>query len=268
MSEEKGNPRPPPFVWRNLGRDVVICIIDLALLLVTMILIGFFVRFFILWGYACNCNVLCGKDIVDIVKAVAWPLCCSILIFIFRNAISRTLYEIPGFVRRSWFRNGDMMTDPSSNDSNVGDSDDEHLSQQATGDKPRMDPRFDAVKAERHALMQLQREYGITVHRDKSIENSRFFFDGVMENEQNIFGIEVKINANLKTWREVFNRVGVMYSGFSNECKKKFIFIACVCGEDNSETREGLLEIRTEVPFRSIVKFFTKPTSKSNGDNQ
>ena len=161
------------------------------------------------------------------------------------------------------------MTNPSSDDSNVGDSDDEHLSQQAIGDeKPRIDPRCDAVKAERHALMQLQREYGITVHRDKSIENSRFFFDGVMENEQNIFGIEVKINADLKTWREVFNRVGVMYSGFSNECKKKFIFIACVCGEDNSGTREGLLEIRTGVPFRSIVKFFTKSTSKSNGDNQ
>ena len=257
----------PPFAWMKFGRGIVVALCDLLILLVVAVAVWFFFKYFMFHGAEIDCGGFNGENWGSIIKATAWPVGSFITIFLFRNPILRILYEIPWFVRRSWYRAGGderMITIPGKESENVGSDNEDSCCkhpiqkpEEKTKEKAKaMVKGQDMLQMEHNVLMQLQREYGVPVLREMGIENSRFFFDGVMEVGNKIYAIEVKTTADERIWRRTFERMAKIYSVFSTECKDRFVFMVCIAGNLSLEMRKRLEQIAKENSFQTLVRCF------------
>ena len=235
----------PHFSWPIFGRGLIMLLIDSFSL---FLLVGALCVVCVMLGMV---PLFKGADWVGIIRYIAWPVCIFALLLLFRNPLLQILYEVPGFIRRSWYGNGSPITDPGRNDQNIG-----HDSE-GTGDYAMSNVKRLKL-LEGKVLAQIGREYGAKIAYDKGIEGSRYFFDGVMELGRSIVGIEVKVADGHNVWRKIFERMKSIYSGFSADIKERFIFMVCSCGEWKDEEKKKLEQLTSTMPFRTIVKFFSE----------
>jgi hypothetical protein len=261
MSDRQDEVPKPHFVWRNFGRGVVVTLCDLGILVCTAVTVWCFIRFIVFHGTGINCNSLGGEDWSTIVKATAWPIGSFVTIFLFRNPILRILYEIPWFIRKSWYRAGGVaVTQPGIGDRNIGSDDEDYNSQQSSqtpeGNNTVKKETLNMLQMERKIMMTLQKEYGVPVRRDMGIENSKLYFDGVMDVGNRIYGIEIKATTDKQIWQRIFDRMTRIYSGFSVECKRRFVFMVCTVGDLPQEKLVQLERMAGANPFQTIVRHF------------
>lgn len=238
--------RRPHFSWPIFGRGLFILLIDsLSLLMLVGVLCGVCV----ILG---RVSLFKGADWVGIIRYIVWPFCIFALLLLFRNPLLQILYEVPGFIRRSWYGNGSSITNPDKNDQNIG-----HNSEGTEDNANALESKMQRLKLlEGKVLAQIGREYGVEIAYNKGIEGSRYFFDGVMELGRSIVGIEVKCIARPSMWQVIFERMTSIYSGFSADIKERFIFMICICGKRKDDEKKRIEQIASEKPFRTIVRFF------------
>lgn len=93
----------PIFQWKNFGRSIVILLTDF---LIMIMLIGGIAGLFYFMFVYCEIQsprLFSGRDYVDIIRSIVWPISSLIVLLLFRNPIMRIVYELPGFVRRSHY---------------------------------------------------------------------------------------------------------------------------------------------------------------------
>lgn len=109
-----------------------------------------------------------------------WQLVTLCVIVLFRTPIIRILNELPGFIQRSYYRQGADIRTPLPDaipiEGTVLDSSLED------GDKLKTSEANKAASILEHRMFEMLREeYGTEIHERMSIGTSHYYFDGVME---------------------------------------------------------------------------------------
>ena len=120
-----------------------------------------------------------GENWEKVIGHIAWPLMVFATLFLFRNPLLELLYETRGFIGRSYYKHGEdaEFSNPDPDDKNVGDNGEEVGTRQ--GDTPSVD--FDYKDEERKVLALLSQQFKAKVLPRKRIEQSKYYFDGVMK---------------------------------------------------------------------------------------
>lgn len=199
-----------------------------------------------------------GENWEKVIGHIAWPLMVFATLFLFRNPILELLYETRGFIGRSYYKHGEdaEFSNPDPNDKNVGDNGEEVETMQ--GDAPSVDFSYNYKDEERKVLAHLSQQFKAKVLPRKRIEQSKYYFDGVMKRGANLYGIEVKRTMAATSWQKIFRRVADMYEGFSVERQMQFVFLACIVGDkkDMDQSRSALKSLAMEQPFPIEFRFF------------
>lgn len=261
----------PNFRWRNFGRSIVVLLADF---LIMIGLIGSIVSL-LYFMFVCSAveapQLLSGKDYVDIIRSVAWPISLLIVLLLFRNPIMRIVYELPGFVRRSHYgqdvfsekeKESAFRNDPKNKEekydrerdvdesfeSNLRSSfkDDvdslrtnnnevkEHESS-TIADKTKDEKNVRAIdyaNIENVILKRLKKEYIVSdIKSDVRIRESNIVFDGAFWKDDHLYAIEIKFIRNPNRLQCYLERTAMFVQGLPKKYRENFSLILCLVSE-------------------------------------
>ena len=230
--------------------SLLVVLMDVFLLTLVSITLWAFVRFFLLeWGVI-DRKMFTGGEWIELIKAVIWPGLTFIAIFLFRNPLLGILDELPSFVHRSRFDNRQVFngyiqdgkgkptldTDSGSNEGESPKGQYMRQSSYASNGKVFEDVVISFIQDE---------TWPIVVHRDSTVENSRYRFDAVFEKDGFTYCVEVK-KCSSGSFKMVLplmlNRVDELYLAFTEKMRRRFVFVFCFEGNDDSKDKSKLVE--------------------------
>ncbi len=241
----------PHFSWGIYIRGVIILCVDLLVFVGTCYVLLKFVLHQVLGGTRINIDLFDGGDWIGVIKYSAWPLTTLIIVFLFRNHLMQILYEMPAFVRRSYYREGSKGCDGLIEDGSGHEAICEDMEgiKCATGESPnatnsvQLDEVMQKAKDFEGCVIEaLKKEFSSMICQRNTaiIERSRYSFDFAFEAQGRIFGVEVKRNPNGFAWGRVVNRVDEIYGQFSDRVRQRFTFVVCMYSQSTASPQSYL----------------------------
>lgn len=206
-------------------------------------------------------RLLFSKDeCLTLMSHASWQIVFLCVIILFRTPITRVLEELPSFLRRSYYRQGNDIRSPLFDAIPIGgDNEGESDGEVENGDKLKLPEKdTDSSAVERWVLEMLRNEYGVEIRENMSIGVSHYYFDGVMEFGGRIYGIEIQGLADFAPWEVIFTNVQKAFDGFTDEQKRRFTLLVCVGGKIASESKRILRSMGNHQKYTVIFKFYEK----------
>ena len=254
------------FPWTTYGRDILMLLSDLALLLLVIIAVSFIVTFSVGYFWRDLCPALTNDNVVQIVKYLVWPCVAFIFVFLFRNAISRILYATMCFIFKSHYRHGDKVVSqdatPSSpmmdsEDLEVWSVDVEESNDNAEKVETARKLAFSLLDlaAREVALNKMQADFSLPVLRKYSITSFKYGFDGIIDfPEGEIFGIKVRRTKSAEDWKEEFSKMSIAYLKWKLKHKCRFFFVICAIGRLSEEEQNKLINMAHALPCNTLIR--------------
>lgn len=226
---------------------------DLFVVAILLAIVRPFVKFVILWG--ASSELLTRYLTPNVVERLIWPCFFLMAGFLLRDVIMRTLYQLPGFVKRSAY--GQIVqTEKKSEQPSLEDPLDEKVSGDSTGKpvsarKPekieniaRITPK-EGTLYESIVLRQIERDYGCTMTQPGRVRGSSCVFDGVFEQGGEIYAVEIKCGFNRQVLSHALCQIRRALEGLPRKTRNLVNVIFCVISNRNDE--EWMDEVRKMV---------------------
>ena len=169
----------------------------------------------------------------------------------FRDVIMKTLYELPDFVHRSRYGNGDE-TEHADKVPEICEEENE------TGVPDQKIDMKDAKKYAEEALRRIGKEFSVKVITEQRIIGSSAIFDGVFRRGEEIYGIEVYCGYNKRSLRERLDRMSAVSLELPPKIRAQFCPVLCVISaNDNDQWRNDLCDMVKELGYRGIVRTYS-----------
>lgn len=193
---------------------------------------------------------------IALIRHDSWKLVVLTLIVLFRTPLVRILDELPGFLRRSYYRHGTDIRAPLPDAISVkGDE----LEAMEDGDRFVTLETSNATSVLEHNVFKaLREEYGVEIHERMSIGSSHYYFDGVMEYGGRLYGIEIKGDVNHVQWERLFGNVQKAYDGFTDDQKRRFTLLVCIGGDVTAQDKAFLRDMFEKQKYTIISKFYIR----------
>ena len=248
--------RRPPFDWRVYRRSVVHFVIDLVLLVVVALVGWLFV-----WGciFGFEHFPIGEKAWADIVSASAWPVCCFVCVFLFRQPLLRILDMLPGFIARSrYMGQGEIIWNIT--------QDGKTLSGRKSESGDTSAAKNDWQKATDAVFEMIEAEYGVTITRNAVLNDSRFVFDGAFNIGETAYIVEVKIYEKLSAiGNDVIQQVKSFYNKLDPDHKSKLkVLLVIVTSDSVRNWNLSIRRIKNKLSIDSIVRIVSLDQIKNS----
>ena len=244
------NDPPPHFEWRNLGRSVVVFVIDLILFAFATWVVFLFVRHLIL-NERIDVGLFSGDDWSKIVGHIAWPLAITLIVFLFRNPLLLLLYETQGLINRSYYRHGNIKDETLSrgiHSKSIGKASNETDSVSTMGKSE--------LAIGKKVFSHMEKQFGVPLLRERCIRDPMYYFDAIAKVNNTLLAIELKKATDVQSWKYVFQRVQTLFNGFDGQLQRRFVFVACIAGNNPTKERQSLEDLAQQQDFRVVLRFY------------
>lgn len=258
------------FQWQKFGRDIVIFVLDLVILVVTVsVIVCVFYWIFRLWNFVTP-KVFTVKDCIDILSAIAWPIFVLFILLLFRNPLMRIIYEAPGFIRRSRYGQGVFSRNEKEQaiekDLNVKDTEDGSIKNENFEQNQRAENngcvkenlKLTPALIEKSIIGKLKKEYAVSdIIRDVRIRQSNLIFDGAFWKNDCLYAVEIKRTSDFIVVRHYLERVAMFVQGLPKKYRENFSIVLCLVYERVSDDLRIKLEEEVQrLDFEVIIKHY------------
>ena len=210
-------PKYPEFSCKQFFLSTGILLFDALLAFVWVLVVGWLIR------YASAQHI-----IRHIIENAPWPATVIFIVLVFRTPLMRILYEVPWFIRKSSYggERKDLMKTATELE----------VQQKQTENKKFGVDCADGEFIEKDEVLQnLQTRYAKPIMRDIRLANTSYVFDGVMDLEGSIIGVEILQCATIEEFDHRAWAIARAYNEFPKKLKAKFslLFYFTGCGEDD-----------------------------------
>ena len=238
---------------------------DLLVVAIFLAIVRPFVKYVILWG--ASSELLSRYLTPHVVERLIWPCFFLIVGFLLRDVIMRTLYQLPGFVKRSVY--GQIVPTEKKSDSPspedpldekvAGDSMEKHVparKPEKNENLARITPREGALY-ESIVLRQIERDYGCTMTQPGRVRGSSCVFDGVFEQGGEIYAVKIKCGFNRQVLSHALCQIRRALEELPRKTRNLVNVIFCVISNRNDDGwKDEVREMVSESGLNVSVRLF------------
>ena len=227
-------PKYPEFSWKQFILSTGIALFDTLLALVWVFGVGGLIRY-----------TSAQRIIRHIIENAPWPATVIFIVLVFRTPLMRILYELPWFVRKSSYggERKDLMKVA---------TEQEVQQKQEENEKFEVDCADGEFIEENEVLANLQKQYARPILRDIRLADTSYVFDGIMDFEDSIIGVEIIQCATIEELDHRAWAIARAYNEFPKKLKATFslLFYFSGCGEDDENTIDSeISRLNKLLPF-------------------
>ena len=216
-------PKYPEFSWKQFFLSTGILLLDTLLALVWVFVVGWLIR------YASAQHI-----IRHIIENAPWSATVVFIVLVFRTPLMRILYEVPWFIRKSSYggERKDLMK---------AATEQEVQQKQTENEEFGVDCADGEFIEKNDVLQNLQTQYAKPIMRDIRLADTSYVFDGVMDFEDSIIGVEIIQCATIEELDHRAWAIARAFNEFPKKLKATFslLFYFSGCGEDDENNLDS-----------------------------